>query len=142
MLDVQKYVPSEDINRDYRINEIDTRLLDLLQKCRVKRGAVHILPESIDKLIELQAEDIAKAELWLKWKYLGTATWLDVYGEEATEKRAEARHRLEAAEAYKTIKQLSDQIAVLTKLLAEQQQAKNSNNFQTINISSLAKKDA
>ena len=113
MRDILKgYKPEEDPWRNYRILEVAPELLPLLEECRIRRGKVYIPESVIDNLIKIQNKSLKQAEYWLKWRFLGTATY-----QEAHTIPEEEQPKVNADLILNKIDNLQAQINILTNLL-------------------------
>lgn len=79
IMDLKVYIPKDDKNRNYRINEILPEVAPVLERARRHRGAIHITTKAIDKLIKLQADDPGRAVNWLRWRYLGELDYKEAF---------------------------------------------------------------
>lgn len=103
----------------YREDEIKPIVKELLCEARKKRGCVYIMNYSIDELIRIQNEDVLKACDWIKWKFLGTASYLDVYGSDAEEKRKARAKEAAQAERIENIEKKLDLVLSTLAALTE-----------------------
>lgn len=108
----------------YRAAEILPEVLPYLQQARKRRGAIYIPDYRIDKIIELQNEDIDKCITYIKYAFLGGASWLDVYGSEAEEKRAKKRAAEKQQQQIDDMQKKLDQILFMLSDLQKPAQPK------------------
>lgn len=89
--------------RDYLRYEIKPEVWEELERARWRWGAINIRPESIDQIIEYQNESKLKAIRFIKYKYLGECTYIEVYGDSAKKEYEESRASMKIAEMDKKI---------------------------------------
>ena len=118
MIDRLKYKPEEDQFREYRKAEFMPQIWDLLEKARQHRGCILIRENELDKILEMQAEDPERCELYIKYRFLGTAEYLDVYGKEAEK---HFKQKKEANEMQKQIEQINVQLQQMNNTLQNMQ---------------------
>lgn len=99
--------------RDYRRSELDPAVNTQLDIARYYGD--YPSKATIDSLFDMQKTSVEKAVNYVKYRYLGTASYLDVFGKE-NEKRWEAELH------YKTTKEMAEKIEVMAAQMNEMQQ--------------------
>lgn len=99
--------------RDYRRSELDPAVNTQLDIARYYGD--YPSKATIDSLFDMQKISVEKAVNYVKYKYLGTASYLDVFGSENEKK-------WEAEQHYKTTKEMAEKIEVMAAQMNEMQQ--------------------
>ena len=97
---------------NYRDAELAPEVLREVEKAR----AIHNYPSRpmIDNLIKMQELSVEKAVTYVKYRLLGEATYLDVFGQDAEDRRAAQQH-------YKKQDAMQQQLAAMALQMADMQ---------------------
>lgn len=97
---------------DYRDNELAPEVLREVEKAR----AIHNYPSHpmIDNLIHMQDLSVEKAVTYVKYRLLGEASYIDVFGKDAEDRRAAQEH-------YKKQDAMAAQISAMAAQMADMQ---------------------
>lgn len=100
---------------NYRTDELAPEVIEVLNQSR----AQYWYPSRpmIDSLINMQKSSVEKAVTYVKYRLLGEATYLDVFGEEAEERRAAQAHNKKQEEMAEQISTMAAQMADMQKLI-------------------------
>lgn len=98
---------------NYRKDEFLPEIWQLMEQARIKRDKIFIPDYRIDKVLQMQNEDVDKCIAYIKYAFIGGASWLDVYGEKAEAKRKEKRKENQ-------IKQIENKLDLILFMLQEQ----------------------
>lgn len=99
----------------YRSSEIAPEVSDALNRAR----KLHHYPSRpmIDNLIHMQEFSVEKAVTYVKYRLLGEATYLDVFGRDAEDRRAAQQHYKKQDEMQMQIAAMAAQMADMQKLI-------------------------
>lgn len=99
----------------YRAYELAPEVSDALNRAR----ELHRYPSRpmIDNLIHMQEFSIEKAVTYVKYRLLGEATYLDVFGRDAEDRRAAQQHYKKQDEMQMQIAAMAAQMADMQKLI-------------------------
>lgn len=101
--------------RDYRRSELDPAVNTQLDIARYYGD--YPSKATIDSVIAMQKTSVEKAVNYVKYRYLGTVSYLDVFGQE-NEKRWEAeQHYRDAKEMYEKMEDMAAQLNEIQQLL-------------------------
>ncbi len=110
---VGKYDPAKDSNRDYLREEIAPDVWRELERARIRWGSIPISANRIDEILSFQAESELKAIRYIKYKFLGECSYIEVYGIDAKKEYAQNS-------ANKEIAYLHEKVDLILKLLSTQ----------------------
>jgi hypothetical protein len=122
--DGKYYYHAPDPYREYRKDEMDPEVYAVLNRARDERG-VHPSKAFIDAVIAWQNEKSPSMAIkYIKYKYLGECTYMQVYGREGKE----AFHYEQTEKLIKEVESLQQQVFQMQKILinmAKDQQHKH-----------------
>lgn len=100
---------------NYRNNELAHEVTEVLNRAR----ALHHYPSRpmIDNLIHMQELSIEKAVKYVQYRLLGEATYLDVFGQDAEDRRAAQQHYKKQDAMAAQIQAMALQMADMQKLI-------------------------
>lgn len=113
-----KYDPTADPYRDYLQHEIAPAVWKHIELARARWGIIPIKPAAIDEILNIQAESDLKAIRYIKWRFLGSCNYIEVYGKDAQRDYAENS-------ANKEIAYLHEKMDLILKLLSVQNSTEN-----------------
>mgnify|MGYP007128358999 CR=1 FL=1 len=99
----------------YRAAELAPEVTEALDRAR----AMHNYPSRpmIDNLVHMQEASVEKAVTYVKYRLLGEATYLDVFGRDAEDRRAAQQHYKKQDEMQMQIAAMAAQMADMQKLI-------------------------
>lgn len=110
---------------DYRKDELNPELINLLKKAWEKGHTVH--HSAIDSIISMQAESFEKAKRYIGYEYLGTHSYLDVFGKKAEEEYRWQRHEKQNSSMQEQLENMQKQMWDMQKLLLNFSKGQQSN---------------
>lgn len=97
---------------NYRTDELAPEVIEVLNRSRARYW--YPSRPMIDNLIKMQELSVEKAVTYVKYRLLGEATYLDVFGQEAEDRRAAQAH-------YKKQDAMAAQISAMAAQMADMQ---------------------
>lgn len=97
---------------NYRTDELAPEVIEVLNRSRARYW--YPSRPMIDNLIKMQELSVEKAVTYVKYRLLGEATYLDVFGKEAEDRRAAQAH-------YKKQDAMQQQLAAMALQMADMQ---------------------
>ncbi|MBE6033881.1 MAG: hypothetical protein E7222_04190 [Clostridiales bacterium] len=119
-----KIIPTQEY-LDYRKEELHHELLELIDKAW-KRGHT-IYHSNIDAIITMQSECLEKAKRYIGYQFLGTHSYLDVFGRKAEEEYRWQRHQQQTESMEQRLENIQQQMWDMQKLLVNLSKQQNSN---------------
>lgn len=97
---------------NYRTDELAPEVIEVLNRSRARYW--YPSRPMIDNLIKMQELSVEKAVTYVKYRLLGEATYLDVFGQDAEDRRAAQAH-------YKKQDAMQQQLAAMALQMADMQ---------------------
>ncbi|MFV0516772.1 MAG: hypothetical protein ACK5MV_05195 [Aminipila sp.] len=122
-----KPVPTEEYLK-YRIDELNPDIVKSIKTAWKKGHTVY--HSAIDSIISIQDECLEKAKRYVGYRYLGTYSYLDVFGENAEEEYRWARHEKQKIYMEERLSDMQQQMWEMQKLLLNLSKAQQQNSLR------------
>lgn len=111
----------KDLCKDYRRNEQLPEVATELDKVR-SYNTSYPTKNVIDAVLSYQNENVKKAVNYIRYRYLGTCSYLDVFGEKAQKEYEQSAHFQQNKRMEEKIEDVSSQVDDLKQQLIDMQQ--------------------